>query len=170
MGLALMSAAALGACNRQDGAGEPGHVSLAGGSKYCTPFPTANANTNSTGLAVPTTADPATSFDDCIHRWGYTLASSRDPADVVAQASVEACSSILINWSRQAASQAGGDTGQQDEAQGGQGGGMQQPDPMAQRMHAAEGRALFYVVQARAGGCAAPPANTLTSPSAPVAG
>ena len=34
-------------------------------------------------------------------------------------------------------------------------------------MHAAEGRALFYVVQARAGGCAAPPpANTLVSPTA----
>jgi hypothetical protein len=42
---------------------------------------------------------------------------------------------------------------------------QQQPNPAAQRIHAAEGRALFYVVQARAGGCAAPPANTLVSPS-----
>jgi len=169
LGLALMSAAALGACNREGGAAEPGHVGLSG-SKYCTPFPVATANTNTTGLAVATTADPAAAFDDCIHRWGYTLASSRDPADVVAQASVEACSSILINWSQQAAAQAGQDAGQQDEAQGGRGGGQQPPDPMAQRMHAAEGRALFYVVQARAGGCAAPPANTLTSPGAAPAG
>ena len=47
------------------------------------------------------TSDPAAAFDDCTHRWGYVLAPSRDPADVVAQAAVEAWQSILASWSQQ---------------------------------------------------------------------
>jgi hypothetical protein len=157
----VLSMAALCACNRQDAPADTAHLALTG-SKYCTPFPTAVANTNTTGgLATAVASDPAVAFDDCIHRWGYALAPSRDPADVVAQASVEACSAILTSWSQQAMSQSPEPTSMSGgrEAQ-------QQPDPMQQRMHAAEGRALFYVVQARAGGCAAPPANTLVSPTA----
>jgi hypothetical protein len=157
---------ALGACSQQGGTANGGHLSLTG-SKYCTPFATANANTNAAGgLATSSASDPAASFDDCIHRWGYALAASRDPADVVAQASVQACSAILQSWSQQFASQAPQTTrmgrGAMSPEQ------QQQSDPMAQQMRAAEGRALFYVVQARAAGCAAPPANTLVSPT-PVA-
>jgi len=158
--------AALIGCSRQAGtatAGGLGAGELGSGGKYCTPFATAAAATNSAGLAPAQINDPAASFDDCIHRWGYVLAPSRDPADVVAQASVEACSSILASWSQQ--------LGQAEQLQQPLGRGRetvaeaQQPNPAAQRIHAAEGRALFYVVQARAGGCAAPPANTLVSPS-----
>jgi hypothetical protein len=164
--VAMFSAAALGACNRQGASADGTHLTLTG-SKYCTPFPTATASSNATsgGLAAPAAAsDPAAAFDDCIHRWGYALAPSRDPADVVAQASVEACNSILMNWSQQAM----GQSGMSEAPMRGGGQGMQQqqqPSPMAQQMHAAEGRALFYVVQARAGGCGAPPANTLLSPT-----
>ena len=156
-------AAALAGCNRQ--AAEGGNISLAGG-KYCTPFPTAAAATNATsGLAPAASSDPAVSFDDCIHRWSYVLAPSRDPADVVAQASVEACSSILANWSQQAAQTALPEPTRYSSR--GRSDAAQPPNPEAQRMHAAEGRALFYVVQARAGSCAAPPANTLVTPTLP---
>jgi hypothetical protein len=159
--------AGLGGCHRQGTAPGGESISLAGG-KYCTPFPSASAATNAAaGLAPASVNDPAVAFDDCIHRWGYVLAPSRDPADVVAQASVEACSTILANWSQQSSQQGN----QQGEPSGyGSRGGpsaAQTPDPEAQRMHAAEGRALFYVVQARAGGCAAPPANTLVTPTVP---
>ena len=160
------AAAALTGCNRQTEA-NGGTITLAGG-KYCTPFAAAPAASNATeGLAPAAVSDPAVAFDDCIHRWGYVLAPSRDPADVVAQASVEACSSILATWSQQSAQAAPPEQGQyspRDRSQS-----EQQPaqDPQAQRMHAAEGRALFYVVQARAGQCAAPPANTLVTPTLP---
>jgi hypothetical protein len=162
--LTMAAAAALGGSNRQAAASN-GEITLAGG-KYCTPFPAPPAASNAAeGLAPATVSDPAVAFDDCIHRWGYVLAPSRDPADVVAQASVEACSSILASWSQQI-----GQTTQADATQyspRGRGQAQQAPDPQAQRMHAAEGRALFYVVQARAGQCAAPPANTLVTPTLP---
>ena len=161
--LVILAAATLAGCNRQ-AAANGGAITLSGG-KYCTPFAAAPAASNATtdGLAPAAAVnDPAVAFDDCIHRWGYVLAPSRDPADVVAQASVEACSSILASWSQQSQPQptpySPRDRGQPEQ---------QAPDPQAQRMHAAEGRALFYVVQARAGQCAAPPANTLVTPSLP---
>jgi hypothetical protein len=160
--IAATVAAGLAGCHREGGAASSGDITLTGG-KYCTPFPSTTAASNAaTGLAAASVSDPAVAFDDCIHRWGYVLAPSHDPADVVAQASVEACSSVLANWSQQL-----GQSQQGDSAQGSGREAMQTPDPEAQRMHAAEGRALFYVVQARAGGCAAPPANTLVSPSVP---
>ncbi|HVN01774.1 MAG TPA: hypothetical protein VMT68_16335 [Caulobacteraceae bacterium] len=161
-GAAAAVVAVMAGCNRQAGTATAEGLGSSGG-KYCTPFPSAAAATNSAGLAPTQINDPAASFDDCIHRWGYVLAPSRDPADVVAQASVEACSTILASWSQQ--------LGQSEQPQtvstrrGRESMAQQQPDPAAQRIHAAEGRALFYVVQARAGGCAAPPANTLVTPS-----
>jgi hypothetical protein len=161
---ATMATVVLAGCNQQ-AATEGGNITLSGG-KYCTPFPAAATATNAaSGLAPVASSDPAIAFDDCIHRWSYVLAPSRDPADVVAQASVEACSSILANWSQQIAQ-----TSQPEPAQyspRGRTEAAQAPDPQTQRMHAAEGRALFYVVQARAGSCAAPPANTLVTPTLP---
>jgi hypothetical protein len=157
--MATLAAVGLAGCNRQTTGG--GDITLAGG-KYCTPFPSAPAASNAaTGLAPATISDPAIAFDDCIHRWGYVLAPSRDPADVVAQAAVEACSSILSSWSQQISQT------QQSPQYSPRGARSATPDPEAQRMHAAEGRALFYVVQARAGGCAPPPANTLVTPTLP---
>ena len=160
---AALAAGGLSGCNRE-AAAQTGNLALTG-SKYCSPFPSTSVPSNAaTGLAPAANTDPAVTFDDCIHRWGYALAPSRDPADVVAQASVEACSTILANWSQQIGQQQGEPSG--DDSRGGRE-APQTPDPEAQRMHAAEGRALFYVVQARAGGCAAPPANTLVAPTVP---
>ena len=160
----IAAAAGLAGCNRQAAAGG-GNITLTGG-KYCTPFPATAAATNATtGLAPAPVSDPAVSFDDCLHRWSYVLAPSRDPADVVAQAAVEACSSVLANWSQQIGQTAASEPEQFSTR--GRREATQAPDPQTQRMHAVEGRALFYVVQARASGCAAPPANTLVTPTLP---
>ena len=123
------------------------------GSKYCTPFKAANTNVNTT------LSDPAASFDDCVHRWAYTLAPARDPADVVARASVDACGPILSAWNQQTLDQ--NPQPQQPSRYGNRGPQQQQNNPLAQRMGMVESRALFYVVQARAAGCAPPPANSL---------
>jgi len=162
---ALALSIGLAGCNaRGDAAAPGGGLSLAG-SKYCDPFKPTNANTNN-GIATATASDPSAAFDDCVHRWAYTLAPDHDPADVVAHAAVDACGSILTQWNQQTLPQ------QQEQptyrresrAQMAQGG---QDDELAQRMRMVESRALFYVVQARAAGCAPPPANTLVASSAP---
>jgi hypothetical protein len=154
---ALMAVSALlSGCN-QSASAQNGGLQFTG-SKYCAPFKT----TDATGAAALNAAlsDPAAAFDDCIHRWGYTLAPARDPADVVAQAAVDACGPIIAAWNQQASSQeqAAPPTRyrSRSEAQA-----AQQPSPQAQQIRMAESKALFYVVQARAAGCAAPPANTL---------
>ncbi|HKT54895.1 MAG TPA: hypothetical protein VJP88_10625 [Caulobacteraceae bacterium] len=61
----------------------------------CTPFPKADVVSN----------DPSTAFEDCVHRWSYALARARDPADVVAQAAVDACNDDLTKWNEQALNQ-----------------------------------------------------------------
>lgn len=154
-------AASLGGCGQRAVAAN-GDLELSG-SNYCAPFKSAGANAPSAlGAAL---SDPAAAFDDCIHRWGYTLAPARDPADVVAQATVNACAPILASWSQQMTSQ--------DQAAAsparyrGQTTSQETPSPEAQRIRMAESRALFYVVQARAGGCKPPPANTLLASNGP---
>lgn len=151
--LAMLMMAGLPACSPTGGT--EGRLSLTG-AKYCTPFAATAAGGNTvTGLAQA--PDPAMAFDDCVHRWAYALAPARDPADVVAQASVDACGAALNAWSQQGV---GGEA-----PPPGVRGQSESSSAMAQQMRGAEARALFYVVQARAAGCAAPPANTLvTSP------
>jgi hypothetical protein len=142
----LLALALLAGCERT-GRAAPG---------ICTPFPQAPPP------AAPGAATPATDFaaalDDCLHRWGYTLAVSSDRAGEVAQATVAACAPALIRWNQQALAAAPA------AAQGG-GGGEPAPSlltgqlttPPAEHHAYAQARALFYVVQARAGHCPAPP-------------
>lgn len=141
----------LSACNQHASAASGGLIS---DGKYCAPF--AATATSAPGART----DPAAAFDDCVHRWGYALAPSHDPADVVAQATVSACGPILSQWSQQVmgSAQDMGAPSRRDQAEAAS-------NPMAQQIRMAESRALFYVVQARAGGCAPPPANTLPSTS-----
>jgi len=149
-GLAMLMVAGLPACSPTGAA--DARLSMTG-AKYCTPFAATGAGGNTvTGLAQA--PDPAMAFDDCVHRWAYALAPARDPADVVAQASVDACGAALNAWSQQGPPPSvRGEVSETSSA-------------MAQQMRGAEARALFYVVQARAAGCAPPPANTLvTSPA-----
>jgi hypothetical protein len=159
---ALMAfAALLCGCDQQASAASGG-LKLSG-SAYCAPFK-ANAGASASGALSTALTDPAAAFDDCIHRWGYTLAPARDPADVVAQAAVDACGPIIGAWNQQAGNQQAEaqPTGYRSRRQS-----QPPPSPMAQQIRMSESRALFYVVQARAAGCAPPPANTLFAANGP---
>jgi hypothetical protein len=172
---AIVLTAGLAACNNA-GTGD-GRLPLTG-SAFCTPFPKAGATptNNQSGLAATpasTASDPGAAFDDCIHRWGYAMAPARDPADIVAHAAVDACGAQMNAWNQQVmASQQTQyqDYQQQPPTRGRRGEPAQmeqQQNPqnqlLAQHMQIAQARSLFYVIQARAAGCAPPPANTLVS-------
>lgn len=105
----------------------------------CKPFP----------AAAPASTDNAAVVEDCLHRWSYALAGAADDAGTVAEAVVAACGAPMSRWSQQALAQATPDapsllTGEAT-------------NPIAQRASFAKTRALFYVTQARAGGCKPPP-------------
>jgi hypothetical protein len=173
---AIALTAGLAACNNP--ASGDGRLALTG-SAYCTPFQKAGATptNNQSGLAATpasTASDPGAAFDDCIHRWAYAMAPARDPADIVAHASVDACGAQMNAWNQQVMAQNTQDPNSQYEVPPMSRRGreslqmdQQQQNPqqqaLAQHMQIAEARSLFYVIQARAAGCAPPPANTLVS-------
>lgn len=143
--LTALAALSLGACsNAQQGV-----------KGICTPFPAA-ATQAVGGPAAVSSADPSAPLDDCLHRWAYSLAASDDPAEAVADATVAACTAALSRWNQQGmapTSGPGGDTADATSLVTGQ------PVTAFVAHHEfAQGRALFYVVQARAGRCAPPPA------------
>ena len=112
----------------------------------CTPF----VSTTAQGVGGPAAspgADPSAPVDDCLHRWAYSLARSSDPADVVGRATVAACSAALTRWNQQGLGQPGAETaGEPLSLVDGQ-----PTNPFAAHHEFAQDRALFYVVQARAG-------------------
>jgi hypothetical protein len=124
----------------------------AGGSGLCIPFPETSASAPATAPPIAA-GDPAGAVEDCLHRWAYALAGSSDDASHVAEATLAACNSTLARWNQQAA------------AVDQEGPPLEAPSlitgaptsPIAEHLTFAHGRALFYVVQARAGKCAAPP-------------
>jgi hypothetical protein len=160
---ALACAVGLSGCGPR-GAGDGQAATTASG--YCTAFRT----TNAAGAQNSAVADPSGALDDCIHRWAYVLSRGHDPADVVAHATLEACSANLAAWSQQAAGASQQDQGGQSPRydRRGEAGGEATPNPMAQQMGMVDAKALFYVVQARAGNCELPPASSL--PALPVPG
>lgn len=139
------------------------------GSQICTPFGAstpAAAQAPAPGAPAPAvpSGDPAAALDDCLHRWGYTLAASSDRAQEVAQAVVAACTPALTRWNQQmlataASSSSGGQVPNVAEAAPSLLTG-QTTTPIAEHYNYAQGRALFYVVQGRAGKCAPPLATT----------
>jgi hypothetical protein len=139
-----LGCAALGltACN------EPARTG--GNAKICADFKTAKAPS-----AVPGApgSDAAARVDECVKRWAYSLASSPDDAAVVAEATKAACGTQLANWNQQIVNQPGADGESASILTG------EPTTPLAEHNAFAERRALFYVVQARAGKCAAPPAK-----------
>ena len=108
----------------------------------------ANAAALQNGLASPA-GDAASPVDVCVKRWAYSLAGSRDSADVVADAAVAACAPALSNWNQSQLGQGSSEpsistvTGQPTNA-------------MAEHANFARGQALLYVVEARAGHCKPP--------------
>lgn len=121
----------------------------------CTPFPNANGAPAS-GAPAPATAasDPAAPLEDCLHRWAYSLAGASDTADQVANATVAACSGQLSRWNQQAMAPVTGASAQAEAVSLITG---EPTGPIAAHHDFAQSRALFYVVQARAGRCAPPP-------------
>lgn len=133
-----LAAFGLTACDEGRHGGERANTAL------CYDFKTAK----SAAPALP--GDGAVAVDDCTRRWAYSLAASRDDADVVAEAVAGACSTQLTRWNQQAvAAPAGGEavsilTGEPTS-------------PIAEHNTFTRARSLFYVVQARAGRCSPPP-------------
>src|SRR3954465_14545015 len=92
---AALAALSLAACNDTS---RNGGMASAGG-KLCTPFPATPTASAPAAPGAPVTVaaptDAAGAVDDCLHRWGYALAASPDPAEAAAQATVAACASTL---------------------------------------------------------------------------
>lgn len=123
--------------------------------KTCTPFANAAAAGNAADptAVAPAAGGDAAAFDDCLHRWGYRLAGADDTAAIdVADAVVAACTPVLVRWNQ--STLAGQPAGTSDSAVSlvtGKTGATPED-----RYEMARGKALFYVVQGRAGHCAAP--------------
>lgn len=88
-------------------------------------------------------------WGECLHKWGYRLARSPDPAKVVADATVTACADAIA-WQV-----SHGDV--EDATKGGLSEGEARRSLNQQIMESAPSIALFRVVQARAGKCDFPP-------------
>lgn len=135
LGVAALS---LTACN------EPGK---GGNAKICADFKVAKPAPGTPG------AGGAGPVDECLKRWAYSLASSPDDAEVVAKAARAACGTQIANWNQQILNQPGAD-GEAASLMTGE-----PTTPLAEHNGYTERRSLFYVVQARAGSCPAPPAK-----------
>jgi len=137
MAVAALAVLGLAACDdRHDGVANP---------KICADFKAAPN--------VTAASDPSTPVEECARRWAYSLAGSRDSAEVVADAVVAACAPVLSKWNQASLGQAAPGAGEQalSLTTG------QPTNPLAEHSAFAQGRALFYVVQARAGRCSPPP-------------
>ena len=133
-----LAAIAVSACSGQSATGSNG--------KICADFKT---------KAVPPaglSADAA-AVDECTRRWAYSLASSRDDADTVAEAAAAACQTHLARWNQAALNQPAAEETSASLITG------EPTTPLAEHNTFTHARALFYVVQARAGNCPAPPAK-----------
>jgi hypothetical protein len=146
--LAAVALAALGlsACDERH--------EMAANPKVCADFRAAKpAATTAVATAPPMVAgaEGAQPLEECVRRWSYSLASSRDDADTVAEAAVAACNLQLARWNQQTLNQPGSDIEANSITTG------QPTTPLGEHAAFAGARALFYVVQARAGHCAPPP-------------
>lgn len=137
-GLAL-AALALSACS-----GQPGGMAANG--KICADFKQPKV------APVGASAD-AGAVDECVRRWAYSLASSRDDAVTVADAAAAACGTQLTRWNQQALAQPGAEESSASLTTG------EPTTALGEHNNFTHARALFYVVQARAGSCAPPPAK-----------
>jgi len=134
-----LAALGLAACSEHRGR-------MAANSKICADFKSGKANP----AALAGIPAEAQAVDECVRRWAYSLASSKDDADVVADAATFACSGPLTRWNQQSLGQGG-----QPEALSLTTG--QPTNALAEHNNFARSRALFHVVAARAGGCDPPP-------------
>lgn len=139
-GLAL---AALTGCSQP-------HATMAANSKICFDFGQKASTAPATAAAIE---DGSAAVENCARRWAYSLASSRDRAEVVADAVVAACNAQLTGWNRMSLGAPEGGAEVASLTTG------QLTSPIQEHMGFIRNRALLYVVQARAGACAPPPAT-----------
>jgi hypothetical protein len=132
-----LAALSLSACER-------GPQNMASNGKICIDFKQAKAPLPGPG------ADGAAAVEQCVQRWAYSLAPSRDDADTVAEAAAAACQTQLSRWNQASLNQPGGEGDAASLITG------QPTSPLAEHNAFSRSRALFYVVQARAGNCAPP--------------
>lgn len=155
--LAALGSLGLAAC--EEGAARRGGGAASSGGGLCKPFSDgADAQAAAPGMPGQMAMNGAVALEDCLHRWGYTLAKSEeDAADVVADAVVAACAAPLARWNQQSLSMAVGSDGQRASLEEAPSLLTGQPtNPILEHNHFAQSRALFYVVQARAGDCDPP--------------
>ena len=138
--IAGLGLAALSGCSQTH------HV--AANSKICADF-----GQKATVATAAPVDDGSASVDNCAKRWAYSLAPSRDRAEVVADAVVAACNAQLTGWNRASLGAPAGDGEAASLTTG------QLTSPIQEHMGFIHARALLYVVQARAGACAPPPAT-----------
>jgi len=136
---AVLGALGLSACGNGSG-----HVVNGG---ICADFKT--TNTAAGAPAATAVNDAATPVDECVRRWAYSLAGGTDTADVVADAVVAACGSTVSRWNQASLSQPSAGDGVSLTT-------GQPSNPLAEHATFARGRAILYVVEARAGQCAPP--------------
>jgi hypothetical protein len=143
LGAALaLAAVGLSACGDHDGRRVNANI--------CADFKTA-----ATAQAGAPAADAASPVDECVRRWAYSLAGGRDSADVVAEATVAACGGALTRWNQAGLQQ--GQAGADGPVQAISLSTGEPTNVLAEHAAFARGRALLYVVEARAGRCAPPP-------------
>lgn len=140
--LVLMAASLIG-CE-----GEEGHRM---DGKICADFKTAAVAPP--GAAAVAISDAAAPVEQCLQRWAYSLASARDGADVVADATVAACGAALSHWNETTIDPQGSSSAPSLSLLTGQ-----PTTPMAEHNAFAHARARLFVVEARAGHCRPPPA------------
>ena len=145
----LLASLGVEGCNQPSGSAP---VS-SGSSGVCAPFKTAESAAPAPGLVAP---DQSANVVECLHRWAYALARAHESADVVAAATVTACGAEISSWNQQVLSQ---NQEQPSEATSLTTG--QRMSSINEHAQVAQSQALFYVVQARAGNCAPPPARLL---------
>lgn len=126
---------ALGACSGQ---------TMGNNGKICADFKVKAA-------APPGMPADGVAVDECVRRWAYSLAPSRDSAEIVADAAAIACQGQLARWNQAALNQPAVGEASASLITG------EPTTPLAEHNNFTRSRAMFYVVQARAGNCAPPP-------------
>jgi hypothetical protein len=152
----VLAAAFIGMAGCGQASRSGGEVTVGSTGGLCTPFKTVDAATPPTNAA---SANGSAGVDECLHRWGYALAAAKENADVVAAATVTACNGAVAAWNQQGLAQAGNQPTEAESLTTGQ-----PTDLMGEHAQYAQAQAMFYVVQARAGKCGAPPNRLLVRP------
>lgn len=130
--------------------------SIQANSKICTTPAALNVSANAMTEAADKIDDPIYQkqmLEQCVHRWAYRLAPSGDPAPVAAEAVLAACDEVLFRatFAAEQRAQSRNEPNDVFDVQTGQ-----SVNRYAGATEEMRRKALFHVVQARAGKCVVP--------------